>query len=76
MGRKPADIGFAGFTNSNLADLFAPALTVVRQPAMEMGQVATESLIEMIESKRPVNHFETRTLGTELIIRESSVKRR
>jgi len=74
MGKNPADIGFAGFTNSNLADLFAPALTVVQQPAMEMGQTATELLIGMIESKRPVTNFETRVLDTELIIRESSVK--
>jgi LacI family transcriptional regulator len=66
------DIGFAGFTNSNLAELFSPALTVVRQPAFETGQLATELLIQVIESKRPVTSFETRLLETELIIRASS----
>jgi LacI family transcriptional regulator len=66
------DIGVAGFTNSNLAELFSPSLTVVRQPAFDTGQLATELLIQMIESKRPITSFETRSLETELIIRESS----
>ena len=54
--------------------LFHPPLSVVRQPAFEIGQVATELLISMIESKRPVVDFETRVLQTELVIRESSTK--
>lgn len=66
-------VGFTGFTNTNLADLFSPSLTTLRQPAFEIGQVATELLIQIIESKRPVTEFETRVLETELVIRESSV---
>lgn len=69
------DVGFTGFTNTHLADLFSPSLTVVRQPAFEIGQTATEFLIQIIESKRPVTDFETRMLETELIIRESSAKK-
>lgn len=69
------DIGFTGFTNTKLADLFSPSLTAIRQPAFEIGQTATELLIQMIESKRPVTEFETRTLPTSLIIRESSIKK-
>lgn len=72
---KRADVGFTGFTNTQLGDLFSPSLTVVRQPAFEMGQTAIELLIQMIESKRPVTHFETRQLETSLIIRESSMKK-
>ncbi|UAY53650.1 LacI family DNA-binding transcriptional regulator [Ferruginibacter albus] len=75
LGLKiPADIGFVGFTNSGLVDLLTPALTSVSQPAFEMGQVATELLIQLIESKRPVTSFETKVLQTELCVRESSVK--
>ena len=59
---------------TNVGELFNPPLSVVRQPALEIGQVATELLISMIESKRPVTEFETRILKTELIIRESSAK--
>lgn len=68
----PEDIAVIGFTNTNVGELFNPALSVVRQPAFEIGQVATELLISMIESKRPVTDFETKTLQTELIVRDSS----
>ncbi|MBS1511826.1 MAG: LacI family DNA-binding transcriptional regulator [Bacteroidetes bacterium] len=70
----PDDIAVIGFTNTNMGEVFNPPLSVVRQPAFEIGQVATELLISMIESKRPVTEFESKTLQTELIIRESSVK--
>ncbi|HEY0676692.1 MAG TPA: LacI family DNA-binding transcriptional regulator [Chitinophagaceae bacterium] len=73
--KKYSDVAITGFTNTNLADLFSPSLTTVRQPAFEIGQVATELLIQMIESKRPVTDFETRMLDTELIIRESTKPR-
>ncbi len=70
----PDQMGIAGFTNTSLSDLFHPRLTTIRQPAFEMGQCATEMLLQLIESKRPVTAFETRVLETELCIRESSVK--
>ena len=60
-------IAIAGFTNSNLVDLFSPSLTSVKQPAFEMGRVATELLISMIEAKRPVTEFETKVFDTELV---------
>lgn len=42
-------------------------MNVVRQPAVEMGKIATELLIKMIESNYPIEEFETITLQTELI---------
>ncbi|MDN5288337.1 MAG: LacI family DNA-binding transcriptional regulator [Mucilaginibacter sp.] len=70
----PEDIALAGFTNSDVAELFSPALTVVRQPAFQIGQMATEMLIKTIESKWPVEKFITEQVETELIIRSSSQK--
>ncbi|MEO6521699.1 MAG: LacI family DNA-binding transcriptional regulator [Mucilaginibacter sp.] len=73
LGLKvPRDISIAGFTNSDFAELFSPPLTTVRQPAFKIGQIATEMLIQLIESKYPVTEFETKMLDTELFIRESS----
>jgi LacI family transcriptional regulator len=69
------ELGFTGFTNTNLGELFCPSLTAIRQPAFEIGQTATEFLIQIIESKRPVTEFETKVLETELIIRQSSLRR-
>ncbi len=71
--RVPQDIAIVGFSNSELMDLLNPPLTIVRQPAFEMGRVATELLVNLIESRRPVTDFERRVLPTEMLIRDSSV---
>ena len=71
----PNDIAIAGFTNTKLAHLFNPTLTTIQQPAFDMGKTATELLLKMIESKRPVIDFETVVLETQLAVRDSSKKR-
>ena len=65
----PHDIAIVGFSNSDVLDLFNPPLTSVRQPAFEMGQLATEMLLKLIEAKYPVEEFEKRVLATELCVR-------
>jgi LacI family transcriptional regulator len=72
--KVPGDIAIAGFTNSDVVDLFDPPLTVVRQPAFQIGQMATEMLIKTIESKWPVEEFTTEKVDTQLIVRSSSTK--
>lgn len=69
------EVGFAGFSNTKVGELFDPPMTVVRQPAFQIGQNAIEMLIQIIESKRPVMEFETKILETQLILRESSLKK-
>jgi len=68
----PDDIAVLGFTNFSSPEIFNPSLTTVKQPAFEMGKTATELLIELIESKRPVTKFEKKTLPTEMTIRDST----
>jgi LacI family transcriptional regulator len=70
----PQEMGLVGFTNSISADIFNPSLTSVVQPAIEMGQIVTDMLIQLIESKRPVTEFQKRVLETELKIRDSSMR--
>ncbi|MBI2284849.1 MAG: LacI family DNA-binding transcriptional regulator [Bacteroidetes bacterium] len=72
--RIPDDVALIGFSNLDLTDLLSPSLSVVRQPAFEMGQLSTELLIQQIESKRPVQSFEHRILPPQLFIRESTDK--
>jgi LacI family transcriptional regulator len=64
------DIIVAGFSNSDVVNLLKPSLTCVRQPAFEMGRIATEMLINLIESKRTTDTFETKILDTTLYINE------
>jgi LacI family transcriptional regulator len=72
--RIPDDMAVVGFSNLDLTDLLSPPLSVVRQPAYEMGRVAAELLIGVIESKKPVTEFENRVLPAELLVRESSFR--
>ena len=51
--------------------------TIGENPAaFEMGEIATDLLIQLIESKRPVTDFETKKLAPQLIIRESAKNRK
>jgi LacI family transcriptional regulator len=68
----PDDIALLGFSNTHLADVLNPSLSSVYQPGFEMGKIATEMIIRLIESKRPVTEFERVVLPTELFIRNSS----
>lgn len=67
----PKDMAIAGFSNSDVLDLFNPSLTSVRQPAFEIGKLATQMLLQLIESKYPVEEFEKKVLDTDLFVRDS-----
>jgi DNA-binding LacI/PurR family transcriptional regulator len=71
----PATVALAGFSNMENTDLFWPSLTVIRQPAIQMGRVAARLLIRTIESKKPISGFERQVLPVELRIGESSKAR-
>jgi LacI family transcriptional regulator len=68
----PGEIGLIGFSNSELTELIDPPLSVIKQPAFEMGEVSTKLLLQLIESKRPVTDFETKILSTQLLINGST----
>lgn len=70
----PGDIGLLGFSNTDLTELLDPPLSIIKQPAFEMGEMATNLLLQLIESKRPVTDFETKVLSTEMLIRGSTKK--
>ena len=69
----PRDIALLGFTNLSVAGLLDPPLTVVSQPAFEIGHTAADLLLDLIEKKQRALPFQTIKLPTQLIIRESSM---
>ena len=73
--KVPSEVAVVGFSNSDIAELLNPSLTVIRQPAKEMGKAATELLLQMIESKRPITQFEKRVLTPQLNIGNSSTQK-
>jgi LacI family transcriptional regulator len=66
----PKDVALIGFDDFELASAFRPSLTVVRQPAAELGRQAVRLLFDRLEADRVYPPFRI-TLPTELILRES-----
>lgn len=73
LGYKiPEDVALIGFTNTELADAFSPSLSTVHQPAFEIGQLAADRLISLIEKKNLHEAYETALLPTHIQVRASS----
>lgn len=68
----PGRVSLLSFTNSQSAHLLNPPLSTVTQPAQEIGQLAAERLIELIERKQKSPAPSTMKLPTTLVVRESS----
>lgn len=70
----PDDIAIVGFNNDSISAVIEPGLTTVNQPDVEMGIIASSLLIELIKKTIDNPESHSKTLGTELIIRNSSLK--
>jgi len=70
--RIPEDMALMGFSNLKVAELLSPSFTSVIQPALEMGQRAAEILLDLVEKKSKSPAYQTVTLPTELVIRDST----
>jgi len=68
----PEDFSVVGFNDIELASFVYPALTTIRQPMLEMGELAVKMLLRIIEE----GEFNQRkiVLKPKLIIRESCKK--
>lgn len=67
--RCPEDIALVGFDDHPWAAVSGPPLTVVRQPAQQLGQVAAQMLLDLINGEQPP---ESRViLDCEVISRQS-----
>ena len=77
MGLKiPDEILVMGFSNEPFSEVVTPSISTVKQPGFLMGKKAAELIIQQINSRSVWLDFETTTMPTELIIRESSVKKK
>jgi len=67
--RVPHDISIVGFDDIAVAPYMDPPLTTVRQPKHLMGQIATETIVNLLDGA-PAEP--TRRFQGELIVREST----
>jgi LacI family transcriptional regulator len=69
--KVPNDLALAGFDDFDAAEFSSPPLTVVRQPALEMGRVATNLLFDRI-ARNETSHTGNRiVLPIEIVLRRS-----
>lgn len=65
----PGDVAVVGFDDIPVARHLSPGLTTVRQPARQLGAVAVEALIDMVEGRAPARR--DIVLAVELKVRGS-----
>ena len=70
--RVPDDVSIIGFDDIPQASLIRPALTTVRQPLEQMGRIATQMTLELIQSPEATRR--QIELPAELVIRASTTK--
>lgn len=63
----PEDFSILGFDDATIASVLTPPLTTIRHPKEEMGKLAAQKIIELIEQQPVESHI----YEPELIIRQS-----
>lgn len=74
--RIPEDMGFVGFNNDPMSKVVEPNLTTINYPGYAMGEAAVTQLINHLNKVSNVTTTNIIILRSELIIRESSRKKK
>ncbi|MGC3948684.1 MAG: LacI family DNA-binding transcriptional regulator [Chryseolinea sp.] len=74
--RVPEDVALVGFTNEPYTSYTTPSLSVVDQHSMRMGNAAAEIFLQELASKDKKFIPQKIVLNPELVIRESSVRKK
>jgi LacI family transcriptional regulator len=74
--RIPEDIAIAGFNNDPISRIVEPNITTINYPAYQMGEIAATNLINHLNGVSNIHTTNKIVLKSELLIRESSVKKK
>lgn len=70
--RVPDDVSLIGFDDQPVAAYMTPPLTTIRQPALEIGEIAAQALLHLLKRKP----YTVPLLETNLVVRESVARAR
>ena len=71
----PKDIAIVGFNNDIISRVVNPKITTVNYPGEQMGTITANALINHLEGKANLGATSTIIIKSELIVRESSLKK-
>ena len=71
----PKDIAVVGFNNDIISRVVNPKITTVNYPGEQMGTITANALINHLEGKANLGATSTIIIKSELIVRESSLKK-
>ncbi|GCE21903.1 LacI family DNA-binding transcriptional regulator [Dictyobacter kobayashii] len=64
----PQDLSIIGFDDITIASCVTPPLTTIHQPRVELGRLATQVMLDLLQSRPGANH----TLSPTLVLRTST----
>jgi LacI family transcriptional regulator len=71
----PEDMAIAGFNNDSISRVVEPKLTTINYPGYDMGVVSARTILNNIKENLPTFKESAILLPTELIIRESTMRK-
>jgi len=71
----PQDIGIVGFNNDPISSIVKPRLSTIDHPAVEIGKKAAEIVLDKLSGKSQTTIPQLITLKTNLIVRDSSLRK-
>lgn len=74
--RIPDDIAIVGFNNDVISKIIDPKLTTINYPGMEIGEIVARNLINHLQGNSNIHLTNTIIIKSELIVRESSLKKK
>ncbi len=71
----PEDIAVVGFNNESISKIVEPQLTTINYPGKSMGELTARNLIDHLKNVSTITSTNRITVKSELIVRESSIKK-
>ncbi len=68
----PNELAVIGFNDDPIASIVDPALSTVSHPALKMGEISTQRILNHSSKKLDIDVSEITMLDTEIIVRNSS----
>ncbi|MFD2100454.1 LacI family DNA-binding transcriptional regulator [Flagellimonas iocasae] len=71
----PQDLAVIGFNDDPIASIVQPSLSTVSHPASKMGAISAKRILDHSGQNYDTDLSEITVLGTEIIVRDSSLKK-